>query len=487
MGDEQLYTLTIHAAARLLRSRDLSARELTAACLERIECVEPRVKAFLTICADRAIAAAENADRALATGDAPPLAGIPFIAKDALCTSGVRTTCGSRMLEQFIPPYDATVIEKLGESSCVMLGKANMDEFAMGSSTEHSAFFPTHNPWNLGCVPGGSSGGSAAAVAAGEALFSLGSDTGGSIRQPAGFCGLVGLKPTYGRVSRYGLAAFASSFDQVGPISRDVEDCALVMNTISGWCPRDSTSVPVPVPDFTASLTGEIRGLRIGVPKEYFCEGIHPEVRSAVEDAITLLEGMGAHVNRSLSLPSIEYALPVHYVISPSEAAANLARYDGVKYGFLRRMSTTEESVTATRGEAFGREVKRRVLLGTYVLTAGCYDVYYRKAQQARQIIREDIKKAFIEHDVLVTPTSPTVAFPLGLKTGDPMQMHLSDMFTLPANIAGIPALSLPCGFVNNLPVGLQLMANHFQEAILFRVGHAYEQATTWHLQRPAM
>ncbi|MBN1152329.1 MAG: Asp-tRNA(Asn)/Glu-tRNA(Gln) amidotransferase subunit GatA [Dehalococcoidia bacterium] len=487
MSAEQLHALSIHTAASMLRAGEVTARQLTEACLSRIEALEPRLKALVTVCTDSALAQAQDADRALASGSAAPLAGIPFIAKDLLCTRGVPTTCGSRILEGFIPPYDATVIERLLQQHAVMLGKANMDEFAMGSSTEHSAFFPTHNPWNLDCVPGGSSGGSAAAVAAHEALFSLGSDTGGSIRQPAGFCGIVGLKPTYGRVSRYGLVAFASSLDQVGPFTRDVEDCALVMNAISGWCPRDSTSAPVAVPDFTTFLTGDVRGLRIGVPKEYFIEGMQPEVRRSVEDAIGLLERMGATVNRDLSLPSTKYALAAYYIIAPSEASANLARYDGVKYGFSRRLATTEESAMATRGEGFGQEVKRRIMLGTYALSAGYYDAYYLKAQKVRHLISEEFKRAFAEHDVLAMPTSPTVAFPLGSKTDDPMQMYLSDVFTLPVNIAGIPGLSLPCGFVDGLPVGLQLMADRFREDLLLKVGHAYEQATDWHLRRPDM
>ena len=487
MSGDQLHTLSIHAAQKLLHSRELSARELTEACLNRVEQIEPRVRALLTICADNALAQAQDADRALASGDATALTGIPFIAKDLLCTRGIPTTCGSRILEGFVPPYDATVITRLLQQRAVMLAKANMDEFAMGSSTEHSAYFPTHNPWNLDCVPGGSSGGSAAAVAAHEALFSLGSDTGGSIRQPAGFCGVVGLKPTYGRVSRYGLVAFASSLDQVGPFAKDVEDCALVMNAISGQCQHDSTSAPVAVPDFTTFLTGDVRGLKIGVPREYFIEGMQPEVRRSVEEAIALLERMGASVHRDVSLPSTKYALAAYYIIAPCEASANLARYDGVKYGFARRLATTEESVNATRGEGFGREVKRRIMLGTYALSSGYYDAYYLKAQKVRHLISEEFKRAFSECDVLAMPTSPTVAFALGSKTDDPMQMYLSDVFTLPVNIAGIPALSLPCGFAGGLPVGLQLMADRFREDLLLRVGDAYEQATEWHLQLPRL
>jgi len=487
MTGEQLHTLTIHAAQKLLRAHEVSARELTTACLAQLARVEPRVRALITTCGESALAQADDADRALSSGKAAPLTGIPFIAKDVLCTRGITTTCGSRMLEGFVPPYNATVIDLLLDQHSVLLGKSNMDEFAMGSSTEHSAFFPTHNPWNLDCVPGGSSGGSAAAVSADEALFSLGSDTGGSIRQPAGFCGVVGLKPTYGRVSRYGLVAFASSLDQIGPFTRDVEDCALVMNAIAGQSARDATSSPVAVPDYTTSLTGDVRGLKIGVPREYFIDGMQPEVRQSVEDAIATLERMGAKVFRDVSLPSTKYALAAYYIIAPSEASANLARYDGVKYGFARRLTTTEESVNATRGEGFGQEVKRRIMLGTYALSSGYYDAYYLKAQKVRHLISEEFNRAFADYDVLAMPTSPTVAFALGSKTNDPMQMYLSDMFTLPVNIAGIPALSLPCGLAQGLPIGLQLMADRFREDLLLRVGHAYEQATEWHLRRPTL
>jgi aspartyl-tRNA(Asn)/glutamyl-tRNA(Gln) amidotransferase subunit A len=487
MTGDPLHTLKIHAAQKLLRSRELSARELTTACLEHLERVEPRVRALITLCGESALGQADDADRSLSSGEAAPLTGIPFIAKDVLCTRGITTTCGSRMLEGFVPPYNATVIDLLLDQHSVLLGKSNMDEFAMGSSTEHSAFFPTHNPWNLDCVPGGSSGGSAAAVSADEALFSLGSDTGGSIRQPAGFCGVVGLKPTYGRVSRYGLVAFASSLDQIGPFTKDVEDCALVMNAIAGRSPRDATSSPVAVPDYTTSLTGDVRGLKVGVPREYFIDGMQPEVRKSVEDAIATLERMGAKVFRDVSLPSTKYALAAYYIIAPSEASANLARYDGVKYGFARRLATAEESVNATRGAGFGQEVKRRIMLGTYALSSGYYDAYYLKAQKVRHLISDEFNRAFAEYDVLAMPTSPTVAFELGSKTNDPMQMYLSDVFTLPVNIAGIPALSLPCGFAQGLPIGLQLMADRFREDLLLRVGHAYEQASEWRLRRPAL
>ncbi len=485
MSVDQLHELSIHGAQKLLHSREISARELTEACLNRLASVEPRVNALLTVCAEHALEQASAADRILASDSATPLTGIPFIVKDLLCTRGIATTCGSRMLEGFVPPHDATVIDRLLKQGSVLLGKSNMDEFAMGSSTEHSAFFPSRNPWNHDCVPGGSSGGSAAALAAGEALFTLGSDTGGSIRQPAGFCGLVGLKPTYGRVSRYGLIAFASSLDQIGPFTRNLHDCALVMNAIAGQCPKDSTSAPVPVPDFTSFLNRDVRGLRIGVPKEYFSAGIQPEVRICVEDAIVLLERMGASVRRDISLPSTKYALASYYIIAPSEASANLARFDGVKYGFSRLSATTEDSVTATRGEGFGPEVKRRIMLGTHALSSGYYNAYYVKALKVRHLISEEFQRAFDECDLLAMPTSPTVAFPLGSKIHDLLQMYLTDILTIPANIAGIPALSLPCGFADGLPVGLQFMANRFREDVLIQAGHAYEQATEWHLRHP--
>ncbi len=485
MSVDQLHELPIHQAQKLLHSREISARELTDACLNRLASVEPHVNALLTVCSEHALAQASAADRLLASDSAAPLTGIPFIAKDLLCTRGIVTTCGSRMLEGFVPPYDATVIDRLLRQGSVLLGKSNMDEFAMGSSTEHSAFFPSRNPWNRDFVPGGSSGGSAAALSAGEALFTLGSDTGGSIRQPAGFCGVVGLKPTYGRVSRYGLIAFASSLDQIGPFTRDLHDCALVMNAIAGQCHKDSTSAPVSVPDFTSFLNRGVRGLRIGVPKEYFGAGILPEVRTCVEDAILLLERMGAYIHRDISLPSTEYALAAYYIIAPSEASANLARFDGVKYGFSRQRATTEDSVTATRGEGFGPEVKRRIMLGTHTLSSGYYNAYYVKALKVRHRINEEFQRAFEQCDLLAVPTSPTVAFPLGSKIHDLLQMYLTDILTIPANIAGIPALSIPCGFTDGLPVGLQLMANRFREDVLIQAGHAYEQATEWHLRHP--
>lgn len=480
--------LTIHDANAMLANMEVSSVELTRAALERIEQLEPRLKAFTTVTAEHSLRQAEEADARIAGGDFTPLTGIPSLMKDVLCTKGIRTTCSSRMLENFIPPYDATVVEKLNAQGMVMLGKSNLDEFAMGSSTENSAFFTTHNPWDLERVPGGSSGGSAAAVAAGETIYALGSDTGGSIRQPASFCGIVGLKPTYGRVSRYGLVAFASSLDQIGPMTRDVTDCALVMNAISGHDERDSTSVPCAVPDYTRCLTGNIRGMKLGVPKEYFVEGMQPEVERAIRIAIAKLEELGAIVDWDVSLPSTPYALAVYYIIAPSEASANLARYDGVKYGYSNTGTDNMwEAMSRTRQEGFGPEVKRRIMLGTYALSAGYYDAYYLKAQKVRTLIRREFDSAFEKYDALITPTTPTVAFKAGEKTADPLQMYLSDVCTLPINIAGVPAISLPAGMVDGLPVGMQIIAKNFAEETILRIAHAYEQASQWHLKKPAL
>jgi len=461
--------------------------ELTDSCLNRIDQVEKKVKSFVTITGESAIERARQADKILSEGQANPLTGIPVVIKDVMCTKGVRTTCSSKMLENFVPPYNATVVEKLNNCGAVMLGKANMDEFAMGSSTENSAFFPTHNPWDLSRVPGGSSGGSAASVAADETIYSLGSDTGGSIRQPAALCSVTGLKPTYGRVSRYGLVAFASSLDQIGPLTKDVTDCALVMNAISGYDERDSTSVPELVPDYTACLTGDIKGLKLGVPKEYFVEGIQPGVDSVVRTAITKLEELGASVEE-VSLPHTRYALAVYYIIAPSEASANLARYDGVKYGLSHEEATGMwENMEKTRQYGFGPEVKRRIMLGTYALSAGYYDAYYLKAQKVRTLIRQEFDSLFKKVDALITPTSPTVPFKIGEKTDDPLQMYLSDVCTLPINIAGIPALSIPAGFFQGLPVGMQVIGKPFSEETLLRIGHAYQQVTDWHKQKPEL
>ena len=485
---EDLHHLTIHQARERLDRRDVSSVELTRALLERIEQVEPAVRAYVTVIEETALSQAREADERIAAGNAGPLTGIPLQLKDNIATRGVPTTCSSRMLEHFVPPYDATVTERLRAQHAVILGKGNMDEFAMGSSTENSAMHPTHNPWNLERVPGGSSGGPAAAVAAGEALGSLGSDTGGSVRQPASLCSVVGMKPTYGLVSRYGLVAFASSLDQIGPLTRDVTDCALLLNGIAGHDPRDSTSLPSPVPDYTKSLTGDIRGLRVGVPREYFVEGIEPEVEDAVKQAVGVLEGLGATVDWEASLPLTRYALPIYYIIAPSECSANLARYDGVKYGYSEQEADgIWDALERTRQHGFGPEVKRRIMLGTYSLSSGYYDAYYLKAGKVRTLISKEFREVFKRYDVLVTPTSPTTAFPIGAKTQDPLQMYLSDICTIPANIAGIPAISVPCGMADGLPVGLQIMAPALGEETLLRAAHAYEQATTWHTQRPQL
>jgi aspartyl-tRNA(Asn)/glutamyl-tRNA(Gln) amidotransferase subunit A len=480
------YDLTIHEAHQLLKKRELSSVELTKGVLERIHHVEDKVRCFVTITEDAALAQARDADERIKAGKLSPLTGIPALIKDNMCTRGVKTTCSSKMLQNFVPPYDAAVVERLKAAGMVMLGKGNMDEFAMGSSTENSAFFATHNPWDLKRVPGGSSGGSAASVAAGEAVYSLGSDTGGSIRQPAGFCSVVGLKPTYGLVSRYGLVAFASSLDQIGPLTKDVTDCALVMNVIAGHDPRDSTSVDQPVPDYTKSLVLGLKGLRIGVPKEYFVKGIESGVEQVMRQAIAKLEELGAKVEWEVSLPHTSFALACYYIIAPSEAMANLARYDGVKYGFsAREAENMWDAMEKTRQYGFGPEVKRRIMLGTYALSAGYYEAYYLKAQKVRTLISREFAQAFTKYDALITPTSPTVPFRIGEKTDDPLQMYLSDVCTLPINIAGIPGMSVPAGFVDGLPVGMQILGKPFSEETLFRVAYAYEQAAGWQKQRP--
>ncbi len=461
---------------------------MTRACLERIQEAEPGVHAIVTVTDKLALKQAQRADELLASGNSNPLTGIPALIKDNMCTRGIRTTCSSKMLENFVPLYDATVVEKLNDCGAVMVGKSNMDEFAMGSSTEHSAMFPTHNPWDLSRVPGGSSGGSAAAVAASEVTYALGSDTGGSIRQPAGFCSLTGLKPTYGRVSRYGLVAFASSLDQIGPLTRDVTDCALVLNAIAGYDPRDSTSAPEPIPDYTRCLTTNLKGLRIGIPKEYFVEGMQAEVETAIRAGISKLEELGARVEWEVSLPHTPYALAVYYIIAPSEASANLARYDGVKYGFsYQEGENMWDAMEKTRQYGFGPEVKRRIMLGTYALSAGYYDAYYLKAQKVRTLIRREFDQAFEKYDALVTPTSPTVPFKMGEKLEDPVQMYLSDVCTLPINIAGLPAISIPAGFADGLPIGMQIIGKPFAEETLLKIAYAYEQATDWHKRRASI
>ena len=484
---DKLYDLTIDQARKLLQKKEISSVELTEAVLERISKVEERVHAFVTVTKETALQQAQQADARIKQGDTSPLTGIPALIKDNMCTKGIRTTCSSHMLEKFVPPYDATVVEKLNGAGMVMVGKGNMDEFAMGSSTEHSAFFATRNPWDLERVPGGSSGGPAASVAAGEALYSLGSDTGGSIRQPASFCGIVGLKPTYGRVSRFGLVAFGSSLDQIGPMTKDVTDAALVLNAIAGYDAKDSTSVDRPVPDYTKSLVPDLKGIKLGIPKEYLVEGMENGVRDAINTAIAKLEQLGATVDREVSLPNTKYALPVYYIIAPSEAMANLARYDGVKYGYSHEGNNMWDAMEKTRGLGFGSEVKRRIILGTYALSAGYYDAYYVKAQKVRTLIRREFDEVFKRYDALITPTSPTVSFKVGAKTGDPLQMYLSDICTLPVNIAGTPGLSIPAGFSDGLPVGMQIIGKPFSEETLFRVAYAYEQATEWHKQKPKL
>jgi aspartyl-tRNA(Asn)/glutamyl-tRNA(Gln) amidotransferase subunit A len=469
--------LTIHEAHDLLTSRQLSAVELTSAVLAQIGEAEPNIRAYLTVTPELALAQAEEVDRRLAAGeDIAPLSGIPMALKDNFSTEGVATTCASKMLEGYVPPYDGTVVSKLKNGGAVMVGKTNLDEFAMGSSTENSAYYTTRNPWDVSRVPGGSSGGSAAAVAAHEAIFALGSDTGGSIRLPASFCGIVGLKPTYGRVSRYGLLAFASSFDQIGPLTKDVTDCALVMNHIAGQDPLDSTSVDTAVPDYTKSLVPDVKGLRLGVPREYF-EGMDEGVEAVVRQAINNLSNMGAVVEET-SLPHTHYALSVYYIIAPAEASANLARFDGVKYGLSERdVKDIWGMFSRTRGEGFGPEVKRRIMLGTYVLSAGYYEAYYLKAQKVRALIKQDFDLAFQKYDALLTPTSPTVAFKIGEKMDDPLAMYRVDVATATVNPAGIPGLSVPCGLSGGMPVGLQILGNYFEEATLIKVAYAVEQS----------
>ena len=477
--------VTIHEASKMLGAKKVSSVELTREYLERIENVEDKVHALVTITGEAALEKAKKADELIANGEAGPMTGIPIVIKDNMCTRGTRTTCSSKMLEYFVPPYDAAVVEKVNDAGMVTVGKSNLDEFAMGSSTENSALFTTCNPWDLERVPGGSSGGSAVAVACGETVCALGSDTGGSIRQPAGFCSIVGMKPTYGRVSRYGLVAFASSLDQIGPMTQDVTDCAMLLNLIAGHDKRDSTSVPQPVPDYTQSLKPDLKGFRLGVPKEYLVKGMQPEVSEIMQAVIKQMEELGAEVDTEVSLPSTPYALAVYYVIAPSEASANLARYDGVKYGYSYEADSMWEAMEKTRGNGFGPEVKRRIMLGTYALSAGYYDAWYVKAQKVRTLIRREFDAAFEKYDALITPTSPTVPFKIGDKMGDPLQMYLSDVCTLPVNIAGVPGISVPAGFVDGLPVGLQVIGRPFGEDTILRVAYAYEQATEWHERKP--
>ncbi len=483
---DELTTLTAADARRRLDARDVSASELIEAHLARIAAVDGDVHAYLHVMDEVARRQAAAADARIRAGAAAPLTGIPVALKDVLCTVDAPTTAASRILAGFRSPFDATVVARLRAQGAVFLGKANTDEFAMGSSTENSAYGVTRNPWHLARVPGGSSGGPAAAVAAGEATIGLGSDTGGSIRQPAGFCGVVGLKPTYGRVSRFGLIAFASSLDQIGPFTRTVQDAAIVLGAIAGHDPNDSTSSPRPVPNYPAALGGDLRGTRVGVAEEYAVDGMEPGVDAAVKTAIGRLEELGAELV-PVSLPHTRYALPTYYITAPAEASANLARFDGVKYGLSVEAPTLRETYQRTRGEGFGPEVKRRIMLGTYALSSGYYDAYYVKAQKVRTLLKRDFDEAFARVDVIVAPTSPTVAFPIGARTDDPYQMYLADVFTIPANMAGIPGIAVPCGFVDGLPVSLQILGKSFDEATILRVADAYERSQPWSTMRPTI
>ena len=484
-----LTQLTIREAHEGLKQTTFSSVELTRAFLERIDALDSKIRAYLTVVPELALQQAEAADRAILEGRIGPLTGIPLSIKDLICTQGIRTSCASKILEHFVPPYNATVIEKLHGAHAVILGKVNMDEFAMGSSTEHSAFQVTRNPWNLSCIPGGSSGGSAAAVAADLCLGSLGSDTGGSIRQPASHCGVVGLKPTYGRVSRYGLVAFASSLDQIGPLAKSVWDTAALLSVIAGHDPKDSTSAPEPVPDYIGNLDRDIKGLRIGIVREYGAEkGMDPDVAASVGAAVETLTALGA-VIVDVSLPHTAYAVQSYYVIAPAEACSNLARYDGVKYGFRADgADSLMDMYRTTRSQGFGKEVQRRILLGTFALSSGYYDAYYRKASQVRTLIRNDFIEAFRRCDLLVGPVAPTPAFPIGAHIGDPLTMYLNDIFTISANLAGIPGMSVPCGFSKEgLPIGLQLLGPHFSEPILLQVANRFEKETGFHRIKPKM
>ena len=471
-----LCALSLSESGAGLRAGEFSSLELTEAYLERIEAVNPDLGAYLLVTDELALEQAQAADERIAAGTAGPLTGIPIALKDVLATRGIRTTCASRMLSEFVPPYDAFVVERLREAGAVFLGKANMDEFAMGSSNENSAFYPVRNPWDLERVPGGSSGGSAAAVAADLAVAALGSDTGGSIRQPAALCGTVGLKPTYGRVSRYGLVAFASSLDQIGPITKTVRDAATLLGALAGHDPRDSTSLAQSPEDFEEGFGRSIAGLRIGVPVEYFAAGLDPRVESAVMDAIALFADLGAEPVR-VSLPHTRYALSTYYLLAPAEASSNLARFHGVRYGLRVEGDDVDAMMSRTRGAGFGAEVKRRIMLGTYALSAGYYDAFYLKAQKARTLIRTDFDQAFEQCDLLLAATSPTTAFALGERSDDPLSMYLSDVLTIPANIAGLPAMSIPCGFAEGLPVGLQLIGGELQEKTLLQAANAFERA----------
>jgi aspartyl-tRNA(Asn)/glutamyl-tRNA(Gln) amidotransferase subunit A len=480
-----LHTRTLAELAAGLRRKDFSSAELARAFLARIAKGHPALNVMVTTTADSALEAAAQADRALAGGSAGPLTGVPILHKDLFCTAGVRTTCASRILDNFVSPYDATVVERLRAAGMVMLGKTNMDEFAMGSSNENSYYGPVRNPWNPALVPGGSSGGSAAAVAARLAPVATGTDTGGSIRQPAALCGITGLKPTYGRVSRYGMVAFASSLDQAGVLAATAEDAALVLRAMAGFDPRDSTSVDRPVPDYAATLAEPLRGLKVGLLKEFFDKGLEAETEKNIRAALAVYERLGATL-REVSLPHLPLSVPTYYVVAPAECSSNLARFDGVRYGYrCDNPRDLEDLYERTRGEGFGAEVKRRIMTGTYVLSAGYYDAYYLKAQKVRALISQDFTRAFGDVDVLIGPTTPTPAFPIGAKTSDPITMYLNDIYTIGANLAGLPGISIPCGFVGGLPVGLQIVGPHFAEGKILNVAHAYQRETEFHRQIP--
>ncbi len=488
-----LYSLTAHELSDKLHKKEICCTDIVNSIYERIDAVENKIEAFNTLTRELAMGMARDMDNGdvetqnFASLRNGPLYGIPIAIKDNICTEGIRTTCSSKILDKYIPPYNATIVNLLLEAGMIPIGKTNLDEFAMGSSTENSAFKTTKNPWDIGCVPGGSSGGSAACVAADEAPFALGSDTGGSIRQPASFCGVVGLKPTYGRVSRFGLIAFASSLDQIGPITKDVTDAAMLMNVISKFDAKDSTSANIKTPDYTKSLRRDVSGLKIGLPKELFGEGIDESVKKSVLDAVKVLEKLGA-TTKEISLPSLKYALATYYIIAPAEASSNLARYHGVHYG--HRSSEQQDLLNMyfnTRKEGFGPEVKRRIMIGTYALSSGYYDAYYLKAQKIRTLIKEDLENAYKDLDVIITPTCPTVSFKIGEKSSDPLSMYLSDIATIPVNLAGIPAISIPCGFDKGLPIGMQILGRHFDEETLIRVAYTYESETDFHKRKPGL
>ncbi|MGZ8216406.1 Asp-tRNA(Asn)/Glu-tRNA(Gln) amidotransferase subunit GatA [Methylomagnum sp.] len=482
-----MHEKTIAELALGLRKKEFSSVELTQAFLARIKQYDPVLNCFVTVTEAEALAQAQAADAAIARGEAGPLTGVPIAQKDIFCTQGVRTSCGSKMLDNFIAPYDATVVERFKEAGTVMLGKLNMDEFAMGSSNETSYYGPVKNPWDTGTVPGGSSGGSASAVAARLAPGATGTDTGGSIRQPASFCGITGLKPTYGLVSRWGMIAFASSLDQGGPMARTAEDCALMLQTMAGFDPKDSTSLDRPVPDYSAGLNNSLEGLRIGLPKEFFGEGLDADIAKLIHEAVAEYEKLGATV-REVSLPNMHLSAPAYYVVAPAECSSNLARFDGVRFGHrCKEPKDLKDLYMRSRGEGFGAEVQRRILIGTYALSAGYYDAYYLKAQQIRRLISDDFKRAFAEVDVIMGPTSPSVAFRFGEKSADPIAMYLSDIYTIAVNLAGLPGMSVPVGFSNNLPVGMQVIGNYFSEERLLNLAHRYQGVTDWHRRAPTL